>query len=134
MQAARIVAANYDGKGIVESQRRHHLKSESPFVLRFHFIEYGRRTAFDGVVQDGGECGASVFDVSVNASREQGLLADEAASKIKTPLDVQVRARFEMLGENFAEQRLFGEILRSDHDSILSAASCSLKAGRSWRQ
>ena len=118
MQAARILTANYDCESIVEAERRQNLKSESPFVLRFHFVEYSRGAAFDGIVQNRCECGAGVFDVGINTPREQGLLADEATRKIKTPLDVQMSARFEMLGKNFAEQRLLGEILRSDHDRV----------------
>src|SRR5690242_3263975 len=118
MQAARVVTANYDCKRIVESECRHHLKSKSLFVLRFHLVEYRRRSSFDGIVQDGRERGARIFDVRINASCEQGLLADEAAREIKTPLDVQMRARFKMLRQNLSEERLFRKILRSNHNSI----------------
>ena len=69
-------------------------------------------------MQDGGERGAGVFHVCVDPAREKRLLANVAAREIKAAFDAEMGPRFEMLRENFAEERLLGEIFRADNDSV----------------
>ena len=58
------------------------------------------------------------------------LLADKAARKIKAPLDVQMRSRFDVLRQNFAQQRLLREILRADHDRVARPSARSRTRSR----
>ena len=47
-------------------------------------------------------------------------MADVAPGQVKAPLDRQARFRFQVLGDQLAEDGLFGEILRADDDSLRS--------------
>jgi hypothetical protein len=61
-----------------------------------------------------GKCGAGVLDIGVDAAGDEGLVADVAAGEIEAALDLDMGFGFDFLGEEFAEDDLFGEVLCAD--------------------
>ncbi len=76
--------------------------------------------AFRFFLQNRRKRSASVFGIDVNAAAENGLVADVAAGKIETALDRQMSFGFDLLGDNFSEDELFGKVLGSNDDAILA--------------
>jgi hypothetical protein len=78
----------------------------------------GRR---ERLLEDGGERGAGVFDVGVDATGGEGLLADVAAGEVEAAVDFNVGLAlggvdgFDLLGEQFAEDDLLGEVLGANN-------------------
>ena len=70
--------------------------------------------------QDCGQGGAGVFGIDVDASAEDGLMADVASGQVEAALDREMSFVFDLLGNDFAEDELFGEILGADDDAILA--------------
>ncbi len=68
--------------------------------------------------QNRGERGAGVFRVDINAAAEDGLMADVASGKIEAAFDGEVGFIFDLLRDDFAEDKLFGEVLGADDDAI----------------
>ena len=85
-------------------------------------------------MQDGGERGAGVFDVHINAAREQRLLADIGAGEIKRAGHGLVSARFEMLREDFSQQRLFREIFGADDDPRMAVGAAGGQQAENAKQ
>ena len=69
-----------------------------------------------GLLEDGGERGAGVFDVGVDAAGDERLLAEIAAGEIEAALDFAGAGGFDFLGEEFAEDDLLGEVFCADDD------------------
>jgi hypothetical protein len=79
----------------------------------------GRR---ERLLEDGGERGAGVLDVGVDAAAGEGLLADVAAGEVEAAVDSFGVAfgcvdGFDLLGDEFAEDDLLGEVLGADDDA-----------------
>ena len=70
----------------------------------------------DGLLEDGGEGGAGVFDVGVDAVGEEGLLAEVGAGQPEAALDGAAAGGFDLLGEELAEDDLLGEVFGADDD------------------
>ncbi len=47
-------------------------------------------------------------------------MTDKRAGEVKAALYVQARFGFQLLGEEFSEDCLLGEILRADNDAVLA--------------
>jgi hypothetical protein len=77
---------------------------------------YLRGISVDGLLQDGGEGGAGVFHVGVDAVGEQGLLAEVGAGEPEATLDGAASGGFDLLGEELAEDDLLGEVFGADDD------------------
>src|SRR5579863_5559967 len=115
IQAPRVRAADYDGERIVEAQGLRHDQSKPPRILLFDArIDLGR-VALRLLLENRR---ARVLRVNIDAPRENRLVADVAAREVEAPLNEEVGARFQMLGNQFAENGLLGEVLRADHDAI----------------
>ena len=80
--------------------------------------DFGSRC--EGLLEDRGERGAGVFDVGVDAARDQRLMADVAAREIEAALDFEVGFGFDLLSEKFAEDNLLGEVFCAD-DGVVGA-------------
>jgi hypothetical protein len=52
-------------------------------------------------------------------------MTDVGSGKVKTPVDRQMRPRFEVLREQFSQDRLLGEVLGPDHDTVLANPSAA---------
>ena len=76
------------------------------------------RIAIERLLENGGEGGAGVFDVGIDAPGDQGLVADVAAGEIEAALDLEMRLGFDFLGEQFAEDHLLGEVLGADDGMV----------------
>ena len=76
---AGIFAANHHCECIVEAERWQDFEIEKPGIFLANFFAHHRRGGDDGLFQNGRQGGACVFDVSVDATGEQGLLADVGA-------------------------------------------------------
>ena len=68
--------------------------------------------------QNRGERGAGVFGIDVDASAENCLLANVGSGEIEAAFDREMSFVFDLLGDDFAEDELFGEILGADDDAI----------------
>jgi hypothetical protein len=55
------------------------------------------------LLEDGGQRRSGVFGINVDAPGQQRLLADISSHEIKSALHFQMRVRFNLLGNNFAE-------------------------------
>ena len=69
-------------------------------------------------LQDRGQCRAGVFGIDVDASAENGLVADVAACEVKASFHRQMSFVFDLLGDDFAENQLFGEVFGADDDAV----------------
>jgi hypothetical protein len=58
--------------------------------------------AVEGLFEDGGEGGAGVLDVGVDAVGDKGLLAEVAAGEPEAALDGAAAGGFDLLGEELA--------------------------------
>src|SRR5580704_5549987 len=86
-------------------------------------------------MQDGGERRPSVLHVSINTAGEQRLLANIGTGEIKPSRDRLVRARLQMLRDDFSEQRLFRKVFRANDDSRMAVwIACGEKAQNKKRQ
>ncbi len=88
-------------------------------------LRVARRTAArtcDGSLQRlffeyGGQGRACVFGVDVDIPGDHRLLGQKCAAEIELSADMSVQAILEMLGHDFSEDQLLGEILRGDSDA-----------------
>ncbi len=81
------------------------------------------RGSLDGCCfENRGQGGAGVFGIDIDAAAENRLLADVCARQVEAALDRQVGLVFDLLGEDFAEDELLGEVLGADDDAVSRAA------------
>jgi len=73
--------------------------------------------AIDGLFEDGGEGGAGVLDVGVDAAADEGLLADVAAGEVEAAIDAATAKGFDLLSEELADDGLLGEVLGANDDA-----------------
>ncbi len=62
-------------------------------------MQHSLRISIHGLLQNRRERRARVLDITVDAARNQRLVADVAAGKIETPFHLQARLRFDLLRE-----------------------------------
>src|SRR5215469_11496418 len=120
MQAARIVSPYFNRKSVIETQRRTERKVKTPVIFRLHALVYIVSRALRFFLQNRGQRGSRVFRIEVDASREDGLMANEGSRQIKAPLDAKTGFAFQPLCENLAQDRLFGEVLRAHHNAVFA--------------
>jgi hypothetical protein len=83
MVEAGVGSADDDGEGVVEAEGGKDFEMEALRVFIVNFLEDGLGIGLDWIFQDGGQGSAGVFDVGVNATREDGLLADVGSAEIE---------------------------------------------------
>lgn len=117
-----VRSADDHGEGVVEAKGRLYLDVETVFVEAGDgFVDSGG-VAVEGLFEDGGEGGAGVLGIGVDAAGDEGLMAEVGAGEVEAAVDLLVSLGFNLLGEEFAEDDLLGEVLGSDGD-----------AGGAWR-
>lgn len=79
-----------------------------------------------GIVENGGERGAGVFDVEVEIASQQGFVDQKRAAEIGFAHDGNTGAGLDVLREKFSEEDLLGEEFGADGEM----ETCSLTAGR----
>src|SRR5215471_2665119 len=103
MQAARIIAANFNGEGVVEAQGRTDCQVKTAGVLTFHpvidLVGFISRL----LLQDRGQSGTGVLGINVNTAGENALLADESPREIEATVDGNVGFGRNMLRQDFPE-------------------------------
>jgi len=119
LKAAGVVAADDHGEGVFEAEGLGGDDVVAGGVETADGLEdAGGVSRFSGfgkwLFDDGGEGGAGVFDVGIDAAGYEGLVADVAAGEIEAALDLEVGFGFDLLGEKFAEDDLFGEVFCAD--------------------
>ena len=75
--------------------------------------------------EHGGQRRACVFGVNVDIPGDHRLLGQERAAEIELAADMSVQAILEMLGHDFSEDQLLGEILRGYADARFVAAGAA---------
>ncbi len=98
-EALCILAANHDGEGIVESERRANLKSEAIAVA----VSNGtvdRVSVIRGTLsEDGLEGRSGIFGVQIHLTGQQCLVTDQRATQVEPAIDLQGRMHFDLLGQ-----------------------------------
>ncbi|MEY2413784.1 MAG: hypothetical protein QOD84_2390, partial [Acidobacteriaceae bacterium] len=77
--------------------------------------------------QNRSESGAGVFRIDINPSAENCLVTDVSPRKIKTPLNGEMSFVFNLLGNDFAEDQLLGEVFGPDDDAVLAGRPAGAK-------
>src|SRR5579862_758961 len=97
-----------------------------------HALVHAGATSLRILFQDRGERGARIFGVNVNASTENGLLANERSGEIELALDGELCLPLDLLSQDFSEDELLGEVLGANHNSVLTRgqAGCQHKRER----
>ena len=139
VKALGVVAANDHRESIFETERLGDCEIETLGVELLHALVDGDGIAGGRFVEDGGEGGAGVFDVEIDVAGEQSFVDEESAAEIGFALDVDAGARFDVLGEEFGEDDLFGEKFGADRIGDVRVAEGSgqedeVEAGRGRRR
>ena len=129
-EAAGIFTANLYGEGVVESECLAYFQIELPRVLGFDLLINLFGIAGRLLLQDRGEGGAGVFRINIDAAAENGLLADVAAGEVEAAFYRKMGFVFDLLGDDFTEDELFGEILGSDDDAVGARGPAGARAAR----
>src|SRR6266851_4183879 len=74
------------------------------------------------LLQDCSQCGAGVLGINIDASGEDALVRDVSSAEIETPFDRKMSFVFDLLGDEFSEDDLLGEVLASDNDVGMGGA------------
>ena len=69
------------------------------------------------MLENRGQSGARVFGINVDASGENALVGDVCSAEIETSLDRKMSFVFDLLGDEFSEDDLLGEVLATDDDA-----------------
>ena len=117
-EAARVFAADLDGEGVIESESLADLEIETPGVFGLDLVVNLFGIAGRLRFQNRGQCGAGVFGIDIDAAAENRLLADVGSRQIEAALNRQMGFVFDLLGDDFAEDELLGEILGADDDAV----------------
>src|SRR5207253_2865989 len=120
MQATSILSSDLNREGVIKAERRTESEMKPPVVFRLHALIHLLTSTLWLLLQNRSKRGAGVLGVEIDASREDGLLADEGSREIKAPLDAQTGFFLQPLREKFAQDCLFREILRANYNVIFA--------------
>ena len=127
IEAVGVIAADDHGEGVFEAEGRLYFDVEALVVEAGDGVEHPVGGAVglwgEGLFEDGGEGGAGVFDVGVDTAGDEGLVAEVGTGEVEAAfygLGVALFCGdgFDLLGEEFAEDDLFGEVFGSDDDVV----------------
>ena len=129
-----VFPANHNGKSVVESQRRRDRQPEAVQVLFSYTVVNVGGASLGLFLQDRCERRARVLGIEIDAPAQDRLMADVAPGQVKAPLDRQARFRFQVLGDQLAEDGLFGEIFRADDDALSSGRTAGEQKAEGRKQ
>jgi len=118
VQTAGIVSADDHGEGVVETQWRADGGVVALRVEAADGVVDLLRIAVYRLLENSGERCSGVFDIGVDASGDEGLVADVGPGEIEAALDREVGLGFDFLREKLAEDDLLGEIFGSDDGMV----------------
>ena len=118
MELFGVGAADDHCESVFETERLGDVEIEALGVALFDAFVDGLGVGIVGwrFVENGGECGAGVFDVQIELAGEERFLAEERAAEIGFAVDVDAGAGFDVLGKEFGEDDLLGEEFGADGD------------------
>ena len=122
-QAASVIAANFYGEGVIKSEGLADVEIETAGILGLDLVVNLLGIAGRRLFQNRGERGAGVFGVDIDAAAQNGLMADVAAGEIEAAFYRKMGCVFDLLGDDFAEDELLGEIFGTDDDEIRTRRS-----------
>ena len=114
---ARVRGANQNRERVAEAERRQH-RSAGVGVQLADLVEHHARITLNGLLEDGGQRGAAVFDVQVDVAGLNRAVADERAAEIEPPIDGKPCVALDRLRHQLAENHLLGEVLGADDDAL----------------
>jgi len=109
MEILRVIAADDHGEGVFEAEGLSDFEMEALGVELFDAMVNGVRIALRGFVEDGSESGAGVLDVKIELAGFESFVDEERAAEIRLALDGDAGFGFNVLGEKFGKDDLFGE-------------------------
>src|SRR3954462_8076381 len=118
VQARRILTADLQGDGIVESERNSESQPKPSFVLAFHLLVNLIAVAASLLLENGGQRRARILRIDINSPRQDCLLTDVRARQIETALHFQLCVLLNLLCDKLAEDEGLGEILGSHHNEV----------------
>src|ERR1700722_7486554 len=124
-QKASIFTSNFDGEGVVEAEWRANHQGETLCIFRLDFVVNLLSPAVRAFFQDCSQGCAGVFGIDINAPSEYGLLADIGASEIEAGFDGKMGFGFNLLGDDFSEDELLGEVFGADDNAIFARRAAS---------
>ncbi len=117
-EPAGVLAADFDGEGVIESKRLPDREIKLPGVFGLDALVNLFGIARRRLLQNRGQGGAGVFGIDIDAAAQNGLLADVGSGKIEATLYREMSFIFDLLGHDFAEDELLGEILGANDDAV----------------
>jgi hypothetical protein len=114
-----VAAADDHSECVCEAERFGDFEVETLGIELLDAIVDGGGIACRRFVEDGGEGGAGVLDVEVELAGLESFVDEESAAEIGLADDRNAGAGFNVLGEKFGEDNLFGEEFGADGDSRL---------------
>lgn len=132
VEAGGIVLADDHGERIGEAKRLGNVEVVLVGVFLFdaRVDRSGSVGWRRGIVEDGRERSAGVFDVEVNISSQQGFVDQKRATEIRLAHNGNAGAGFDVLGEKFSEEDLLGEKFGADGEMGTSG----MAAGRAEKR
>src|SRR5262249_19549606 len=118
VETTGIVAANLKREGVVEPKIGADLQVEARLIFAGDGVKdllriFGRRQ-----FQNCGQSCASVLGVNVDASGENGLMTNVGTGEIEAALDGKVSFGLNLLGNDFSQHELLGEVFRAYNDTV----------------
>src|ERR1700685_635171 len=118
----RVGGADHHGKRVVESQRRKPDEMEALEILVFDRHVCANRVVRNRLLQDDTAGGAGVFGIDVDIAVEDGFVSEKSAAEVELAFDLHMQLALDLLGGDFAEDQLLGEVFRSDDDGVCAGA------------
>src|SRR5258708_3699787 len=109
MKFLGVIAADDHGESIFEAEWLGDFKMEAIGVELLDAVIDGGGITLRRFAENGGERGASVFDVEVELAGQKCFMDEECAAKIGLSGNGNACFRFNVLGQEFGEHNLFGE-------------------------
>ena len=109
VESIGVTGADDHGKSVFKAERLGDFELKTLSVKLLDAVIDGVGVRGKGFIEDGGECGAGVLDVKIEIAGEQSFVDQKSSAEICFAVDRDASARFDVLGEEFGEDDLFGE-------------------------
>ncbi len=117
-EPAGVFTADLDGEGVIESESLAELEIETPGVFGLDLVVNLLRIAGRLRFQDRSQSGPGVFGIDIDAAAKNRLVTDVSPGQIEAAFNREMSFVFDLLGDDFAQDELFGEVFGADHDAV----------------